>query len=304
MAVQRRLVLLAGGRQWAEHVTSEALASWKHFVPEVRTLRADVRDPPAKAWMGQELDVVVLTAHRRRFLDTFGAVGGTLKSGGVLVFHTPPFDVWRRERLGARWCSLVESLCEDPQTSELITICREAEGIAGIPQLSSMIQSSHGARVHLDALTPNREQQDLINRILKIKTSRPLLIFGRRGRGKSACLGMAAAILLQRTGGQILVTSPSKEATSQAFWAAEKFLESAKLRRMSKYKLRFGKYGSMEFVEPQMLVRRDLTSSFLIIDEAAGFPVNLTAEILQAAGRVLLATTLDGADLSHKKEIM
>ena len=38
-----------------------------------------------------------------------------------------------------------------------------------------------------------------------------------------------------------------------------------------------------------------IQESFLIIDEAAGFPVNFTSELLEAAGRVLLATTLDGS---------
>ena len=202
MLVQRRLILLAGERCWAERVTNEALAAWKSS-GVTRILRADVRDPPQKAWMGQELDVVVLTAHRRRFLDTFGAVSGTLKGGGVLLFQSPALEIWRKERLGARWCKLLEDLCNDPKTANLVTVCRQEDGW---PQLTNWDAVKACER----KLMPNQEQQALIQRILKIKSSRPLLIFGRRGRGKSALLGMAAAILLQR-GSRIIVTSPSKD---------------------------------------------------------------------------------------------
>ena len=237
------------------HVLLKTLPEKIARTPTNQQTGGRTEDPPQKAWMGQERDVVVLTAHRRRFLDTFGAVGGTLKSGGLLLFQTPPLEVWREERLGSRWCNLVESLRQDPKTSEMVTILQQNDGM---PELSEVIQASPRARRNVEVPTPNQEQQILIDKILKIKSSRPLLIFGRRGRGKSACLGMAAAILLQRTGGRIIVTSPSKEATSQAFWSAEKFLASEKVRRISPYRLRFGRQGSMEFVEPQMLSRLDL----------------------------------------------
>ena len=130
-------------------------------------------------------------------------------------------------------------------------------------------------------------------------------VLGKRGRGKSAALGMAAAVLLQRTGGRILVTSPSKDASSQLFWAAECFLGSDTLRKVGPCKLLFGRKGSLEFVAPERLAeagRIQLKEAFLIVDEAAGFPVNFTASILQRAGRVLLATTLDGSDLSFVSE--
>ena len=150
-------------------------------------------------------------------------------------------------------------------------------------------------------LKPNKEQAEMIDCILGIKASRPLLLLGRRGRGKSATLGMAAAVLLQRTGGRILVTSPSKDASAQLFWAAERFLGSEKLRRTGTAaggKLLYGKKGSLEFIAPERLERlqdlKHLKQAFLIVDEAAGFPVNFTAGLLQRAGRVLLATTLDG----------
>lgn len=87
-----------------------------------------------------------------------------------------------------------------------------------------------------------------------------------------------------------------KEATSQLFWSAEMFLGGALPRNLTSQK------AGIDFVDPQVLVRGhyDLRETFLIVDEAAGFPVNFTVELLQKAGRVLLATTLDG-DLFFRK---
>ena len=255
--------------------------------------------------MGQELDAAVLSAHRRRFLDAFGAVSGALKGGGVLIFQVPPLHSWRTERVGSRWCKLLEEV----EAGSLVrTWCQDDLCDSEMPDISgivSMLSQGQQRRsqvvqdVQAAELKPNQEQLELINIILGIKASRPLLVLGRRGRGKSATLGMAAAVLLQRTGGRILVTSPSKDASSQLFWAAECFL-GKKLRRIGSHKLLFGKKGSLEFITPQRLAqtsRMELKETFLIIDEAAGFPVNFTAGMLQRAGRVLLATTLDGQGL-------
>ncbi|CAE7758635.1 tmcA [Symbiodinium sp. KB8] len=289
----RQLLLLKGDPKWAQTVTSQILASWKTVHSNFRILRADLRDPPQRAWMGQELDAVVLSAHRRRFLDAFGAVSGALKGGGVLIFQTPPFQHWRAERIGSRWCSLLEQL--EAGEGQVRTFHQNEETESEISAVAGMLPLGQCLHQESTQLQPNEEQRELIEIILGIKASRPLLVSGRRGRGKSATLGMAAAVLLQRTGGRILVTSPSSDASSQLFWAARCFLGDCE--KGHGRALFYGKKGSLEFIVPERLAelsRTELKESFLIIDEAAGFPVNFTAHLLQQAGRVLLATTLDG----------
>ena len=289
----RQLLLLKGDPKWAQTVTSQILASWKTVHSNFRILRADLRDPPQRAWMGQELDAVVLSAHRRRFLDAFGAVSGALKGGGVLIFQTPPFQHWRAERIGSRWCSLLEQL--EVGEGQVRTFHQSEETESEISTIAGMLPLGQCLHQESTQLQPNEEQRELIEIILGIKASRPLLVSGRRGRGKSATLGMAAAVLLQRTGGRILVTSPSSDASSQLFWAARCFLGDCE--KGHGRALFYGKKGSLEFIVPERLAelsRTELKESFLIIDEAAGFPVNFTAHLLQQAGRVLLATTLDG----------
>ncbi|CAE8734859.1 unnamed protein product, partial [Polarella glacialis] len=291
-------VLLAGPGAWSQSVVSEALDRWRSMAegPGLRVLRADVREPSAKAWMGQELDVVVLSAHRRRFLDSFGAVCGALRGGGVLLLETPAFEDWKRQRLGVRWCRLLEKVQLDPAVSPWITVCGDGQAI---PDLVRPLQERRKRPVD-EELKPNQEQRKLLEAVLQVTGSGPLCVYGRRGRGKSAGLGMAAAVLLQRTGGTILVTSPSQPATRKLFEAAERYLGSESgVKRLGPYSLRLGKRGSLEFVNPSELSKpegqhRLKQAHFLIVDEAAGLPVNFLVELLKSAGRVALATTLDG----------
>ncbi|CAE8691188.1 unnamed protein product, partial [Polarella glacialis] len=179
----RRLVLLAGPGAWSQSVVSEALDRWRSMAegPGLRVLRADVREPSAKAWMGQELDVVVLSAHRRRFLDSFGAVCGALRGGGVLLLETPAFEDWKRQRLGVRWCRLLEKVQLDPAVSPWITVCGEGQAI---PDLVRPLQERRKRPVD-EELKPNQEQRKLLEAVLQVTGSGPLCVYGRRGRGKS-----------------------------------------------------------------------------------------------------------------------
>ena len=165
----RQLVLLTGDPKWAQNVTSQILKSWKAVHHNFRILRADLRDPPQRAWMGQELDAVVLSAHRRRFLDAFGAVSGALKGGGVLIFQTPPFQHWRAERIGSRWCRLLEQL--EVGEGQVRTFHQSQETDSEISTIADMLP--HGQCLHQESvqLRPSEEQRELIensgNKILQ-----------------------------------------------------------------------------------------------------------------------------------------
>ena len=174
----RRLLLLAGDPKWAQRMTSQVLTSWKELNRDARFLRADVRDPPQRAWMGQELDAAVLSAHRRRFLDTFGAVCGALKGGGVLILQTPSFQSWREERIGSRWCTMLEQI--ESGDSGLVQVWRqEGEPAPNMSDSLRMLAQGQQRSVQTLELKPNREQRELFEIILGIKASRPLLVLGQ-----------------------------------------------------------------------------------------------------------------------------
>ncbi|CAE8635681.1 unnamed protein product [Polarella glacialis] len=147
-------------------------------------------------------------------------------------------------------------------------------------------------------LVPTEEQQQLIEAVLRTSSSSPLLVSGRRGRGKSAALGMAASLLLRRGSERVLVTSPSQESTWQLFEAAAAYLGDS-ARREGPFKLCVGQRGTLEFVAPAELLARGghallRASQYLFIDEAAGLPVAEAIELLSRSRRVVMSTTLDG----------
>ena len=115
----RKLVVISGSSSWTEQVGrevlqamgSQAASSGQTFKSLVaHDFRAD-KPPPASEWMGQELDAALLSVQRLNFLDTFGAVCGALRGGGVLLLCTPEMAGWKASSSAARqWCREIETL--------------------------------------------------------------------------------------------------------------------------------------------------------------------------------------------------
>ncbi|CAK0794747.1 unnamed protein product, partial [Prorocentrum cordatum] len=111
---------------------------------------------------------------------------------------------------------------------------------------------------------------------------------------------MAAAALLRQRGGRVVVTSPTQEATLQLFEAAARCLEGTPgVERVGPFHLTFLHRGSLEFVSPAELLGGGggpalRGAALLLVDEAAGFPVDAAVDILWRARRVVMSTTLDG----------
>ena len=107
----RSLSLASLPRSAEEEVGTWALRTIEASCSQLRSVvarwRAD-RPPPSDQWMGQDLDAALLFADQLNFLDTFGAVCGALRGGGVLLLCTPPWREWRRQRGGDRWCRELE----------------------------------------------------------------------------------------------------------------------------------------------------------------------------------------------------
>ncbi|CAE8731381.1 unnamed protein product [Polarella glacialis] len=347
----RRLVVLAGQRKWAEQQVSEALRLWREKYSNLRELVADNpradKPPPLEKWMGQELDAAVLYAMQPNFQDSFGAICGALRGGGVFVLCTPPLKEWREESAGRHWCACLEGMASDPESVDFINIISEEEQMkmlqddrlrldwaALCPQSprTSITGSGTQGSGESAGLVPTEEQQQLIEAVLRTSSSSPLLVSGRRGRGKSAALGMAASLLLRRGSERVLVTSPSQESTWQLFEAAAAYLGDS-ARREGPFKLCVGQRGTLEsgsLLQPSCL--RALgpdcfefadgaplfglrvhelwpalsqviasgghallrASQYLFIDEAAGLPVAEAIELLSRSRRVVMSTTLDG----------
>ncbi|CAE7857830.1 tmcA, partial [Symbiodinium microadriaticum] len=308
----RKLVVISGSPEWTERtgrevlriMEAEALSSCgcKLKALVAQDFRAD-KPPPISEWMGQEIDAALLSVQRLNFLDTFGAVCGALRGGGVLVLCTPELEDWKASSAGGQWCREIEALS------------RKSDSPSFTCFLSQRTSEAEAFSLNLDSVMPvwrrsdqpdivaTADQQRVVEAVMQTSSASPLLISGRRGRGKSAALGLAATVLLRRGCEKILVTSPSRESTKQLFDSAERAARAVptdlRVARRGPGCLEVGQVGSLRFVAIGELLGskgQDLLRScqYLFVDEAAGIPVAEAKRLLMRTRRVVMATTLDG----------
>jgi len=295
--------VLSGTAEFVEKTGLRALRVMEEKHGESLPLRSVVakwrwdRPPPSSQWMGQDLDVALLFADQLNFLDTFGAVCGALRGGGVLMLCTPPLDEWKETTLGWQWCQQLDLMQQSGHDAVAQIDEGDAVGETWIPPFLPTPRPPQDAT--RDILTPTRDQQELIEAVLRTSSSSPLFVSGRRGRGKSAALGVAAALLLRRGCDKIVVTSPSLESTQQLFNSAERAARAAKvdvvrkapgLLQIAGGHLQFFSVGDLLSQARKVLK----TCQYLFVDEAAGIPVFEASTLLRRAKRVIMATTLDG----------
>lgn len=235
--------------------------------------------------LGREADGVVVDLFDGWAVDAIAALAGVIRAGGVMVFMAPPLDVWadfddpqyhritvepfgvagvRRHFLArmARW------FAADPRVVRLTEAFGEEECPLALPQASEMPVDDLGCK------TP--EQRAVVESILALAAfahAPPLVVQADRGRGKSAALGIAAA-LLARQGLRILATAPRPE-------AAETLLQ-------------FAGAEAVTWLAPDRLTHLLPPADLLLIDEAAAFAPPLLLALLRHYPRVVLATTVQG----------
>ena len=307
----RKLVVISGSAFWTEQIGREALqvieieaARSGHKLRALIThdFRAD-KPPPVSEWMGQELDAALLSVQRLNFLDTFGAVCGALRGGGVLLLCTPRFEEWKADSsAGLRWCREIETLAAEQHATWSHFMDEETWQTSELVRRLTDIMPIWPQRIprKMDATA---DQQSIIQAVMQTSSASPLLISGRRGRGKSAALGLAATVLLRRGCERILVTSPSRESTQQLFDSAERAAKDVPtdlhVSRTDPGCLEIGQVGCLKYVPVSELLGsrgQELLRScqYLFVDEAAGIPAAEAKRLLTRTKRVVMATTLDG----------
>ena len=308
----RKLVVISGSPEWTERMgrdvlrimEAEALSSCGRKLRALvaQDFRAD-KPPPISEWMGQEIDAALLSVQRLNFLDTFGAVCGALRGGGVLVLCTPELEDWKASSAGRQWCREIEALSRKSDSPSFTCFLSQQTSEAEASSLDLKSVMPVWRRSDQPDIVATADQQRIVEAVMQTSSASPLLISGRRGRGKSAALGLAATVLLRRGCEKILVTSPSRESTKQLFDSAERAARAVptdlRVARPGPGCLEVGQVGSLRFVTIGELLGskgQDLLRScqYLFVDEAAGIPVAEAKRLLMRTRRVVMATTLDG----------
>ena len=306
----RACLVIAGDEIWVRQSTNNLLdqITDQNLYKDIRWVSNTAPDntsviDPAKIQniLGDETDVVVFDAWSGFNPDTFGAVAGILRGGGLLLLLTPPLSNWPS--------------FNDPEYQRITVYPTPAEEMTGrfLERLVSVIQEHQHTIIleqdqhlaEISDLTPfenkqfddtvfrTEDQKSAVEAIIKVSKGhrrRPLVITSDRGRGKSAALGIAAAQLMTQGVDRIIVTAPRLDATTLIFAHAADLLKEGQATRG----LLKTEHATLEFLPPDELIRHEHKAKLLLVDEAAAIPAPILEQLLIKYSRIVFATTIHG----------
>ena len=257
---------------------------------------------------GAETDLLVYDAWSGLDPDGLGAASGALRGGGLLLILTPPLDAW--PDLVDPQAQRVAVWPHDPSTLERRFQRRFARIIAGHPGVTLVRQADPAPEPPTpgpipleapafdplepdpaEAATPDqRTAIDAILRLARGRPHRPLVLTAHRGRGKSAALGIAAGRLARDGGRRILVTAPRFSACTTLF---HHFTLAVGARSGTRADGGTSA-NALRFVAPDDLCQSHPQADLLLVDEAAGIPAPMLADMLAHYPRICFATTVHG----------
>jgi tRNA(Met) cytidine acetyltransferase len=308
--------VLAGDRDWTvegARVVAAALTpatGWRtHCLTDRELLPGSLPLDAGTRLIGTECDLLIVDTWSGMDPDGLGAASGTLKGGGLLVLLTPPLADWPKladPQAGriAVWPERAET-CTGRFVSRLARVLARCTGVTAVrqgsepPRLALLPPHPGAAEPQTQAETtdpsePATGDQRLavaaILRLARGRAHRPLVLTAHRGRGKSAALGIAAARLVQRGLTRILVTAPRRAACESLFrhaalaWPGS-VPEGGGLAAGG---------AQIRFLSPDALRETHPEADLLLVDEAAGIPAHLLADLLALYPRSVFATTVHG----------
>ncbi len=232
-------------------------------------------------YLGQEFDCIFFDARKGFDVNAFTAITGTLVGGGELVLNlsSPLANQLKHNKTAYQ---------ENQTTSPLL--------IRFVQKIQSSLdeqQRQAAAGVNSDKHAEQQQVIDKIKRCALGHAKRPLVITANRGRGKSACLGMAAADLVIQNNKQIIITAPRK-ANVKIFYqhAIQQCLSQQKTKSTNDDSANIT--NSITFIAPDELLNNKPETSLLIVDEAGAIPVQMLQEMMTHYNRVVFSTTVDG----------
>lgn len=254
-----------------------------------------------RAYLGQELSVLVWDGWQGTPPDAFAALSGALRAGGLLIWLMPPRARWGGFADPDYARTGLDQADHHPFAARLAAVL---SGDSWVLQFGENSTCSNDALADLSGsksptafrVQTTPEQQQLIERLVRTglgRRRRPLVVTADRGRGKSAALGIAAARLLQSGRERVLVTAPSADNVATLLRHAADEL-GAHLAQQSATGLTTATGQEVCYLPPAELLDQKLPAEVVMVDEAAGIPAQWLREVLLGWPRVIFATTVHG----------
>ena len=270
--------------------------------------------------LGTTNDILILDMSVGARPNDIGRLVETVRGGGLVILHNldlksdepwdttvhrklvhPPYD--RRDLKPRFERFFVRKTLENPSVwvfdgwkvvkGELLHPKEKVREKPRIPEISGAIK-----RLYRLTLTQDQaEALQVVETAMREKGRSIVVITSNRGRGKSALLGLSAALLLRLGVRKILITAPGREEVQTVFEMAEKGLTAMKekVRREFKDKwisrLRCDK-GVIDFILPYKALSE--SGEVIFVDEAAGIRVPLLFKLVQRFHKVIFASTVHG----------
>lgn len=308
---QRRLVVLAGTRAWAQEwlasrmpagpgddgsgvlwVADDAPPSWPS-VPASRVTQV----------LGSESRLLVFNGHDGLHPDALAAACGTLRGGGDCVLLMPPLDDWPhfadpdKQRFAA-YPHVVDALPGRFLARLHAQWCAAGAVVQVVTPEATQPTKLRVAPAAPVAIEPTAAQWDAIaavERVARGHARRPLVLTADRGRGKSTVLGIAVARLLQGGVRNISVIAPHR-AASATLWRHAAL--TAGMAPSTDDALCIGG-GTLRRYQPADWPHDD-AADLVIVDEAAAIAVATLEQVLARANRIVFASTVHGYEGSGR----
>ncbi len=290
----RALLHLAGPAEWTRLLARLAWEQgceagyWLGIAAE--HVPAEVRAPAsARQLLGQEADLLVYDARAGLDPDALGAVSGTLRGGGLLLLLTPPVREWPDFPDPERARITVDGYAPESLSTRYLArfrrlLCEDDSVIRLTPGRIPEPEIPRDGVPHWQ-VRGTEDQQQAVDAVCRVATGhrrRPLVLTADRGRGKSAALGMAVAELCHHRPWQVVVTAPREAAVAAVFRHAGSAA------------------GALRYLPPDQVLDTWPDADLLLVDEAAGLPVDLLARLLDRYSRIVFSSTVHGYEGSGR----
>jgi tRNA(Met) cytidine acetyltransferase len=296
---ERRLVVLVGDYCWSSSLlksidshccndVKQSEGTWLVY-GKSENIKATVNKQRFQDKLGTESNYVVFHGVPLS-IDALAGLSGTLVSGGVLFLLIDDMSEVDGSLFYQRFFKLLNNF------SEHVVIEEHKHTLPVLPSFDKLDTAKKSQEV-LTYRCVTQEQVKAVEAVMKVfngKRNRPLVITADRGRGKSTALAIACAELLMSATKEyilrLVITAPNITSLSVFFQQLASHVPNGEFNNG----LFSTRYGTVEFIAIDQLIKSPVDASLVLIDEAAAIPIYLLEELLQHHSRLVFASTVHG----------
>ena len=328
--LHRRILVVSGDVMFCDQQLDILLSTAPTSVTINQFDCAQLKGKRRQHFLGTECDIAVIDCHKRFAPGDIMAIAGTIRRSGSLVLVCPALSTWP-SNVDTSYIShgftlsfshylarFIDKLTNAPTTALLTT---DGCTIPDLPEVTvtKAIYTQKDQPSVAPALFASDEQEKAFELLKKTYQKGPLhaVVTAPRGRGKSSLLGLFILELLKQ-GNDVLLTSSLVANTEQVFNIIRKvtspkengeyFFNDIQCDTSNSTSTKLALFHGEKSAELRWLApdsdffnkREQTKHQYVIVDEAASFPIPVLLNIVRQFPNWVLSTTLQGYEGSGK----